>query len=165
MAKIERTYSIPLRKEIMKASRYRRAEKAIIGVKNFLRKNMKSDNVKLGKYLNLYLWSQGIRNPPHTVRVLVTKEDDEWVVTTLGSNLKKVLEIEGVAVDAIDDRLGRERARDARDQWRRGNGGEVRAAADLGDEIGVRVRCPEEADARGLDVGARVGRKRTARPA
>ncbi len=29
-------------------------------------------------------------------QVLVTKEDDEWIITTLGSNLAKVFEIEGV---------------------------------------------------------------------
>jgi len=40
---------------------------------------MKSDDIKLGKELNDKLWEKGIQNPPHHVKVVVTK-DDEGVV-------------------------------------------------------------------------------------
>lgn len=37
---------------------------------------MKSNNVKLGKYLNEKLWERGIRKPPHKVKVRTWKEED-----------------------------------------------------------------------------------------
>ena len=36
---------------------------------------MKSENVKLSKELNEAVWKHGIRNPPHHVKVKVTKDD------------------------------------------------------------------------------------------
>lgn len=74
---IERTYTIPLRKEFRKAPRYRRAKKAVNAVKAFLMKHMKADekNLKLGKYLNLELWKHGMKNPPCRVRINVTKDE------------------------------------------------------------------------------------------
>jgi len=75
----ERTYVIPLRKEFQKAPKYKRAKKAISAVRIFLKRHMKSDNIKLGAHLNEFLWSRGIKNPPHKVQVNVTK-DSEGVV-------------------------------------------------------------------------------------
>ncbi len=83
MAKLERTYNIPLRKEFLKANRYRRAEKAVIAVKDFLVKHMKSEDVRLGKYLNQAIWANGVRNPPHHIKVIATKEDDGKVIAEL----------------------------------------------------------------------------------
>lgn len=76
---LERTYNVPLRKGFQKAPKYRRTKKAINVLRKFLSKNMKSDNVKIGKYINLELWKDGIKNPPHHVKVNVTK-DSEGVV-------------------------------------------------------------------------------------
>lgn len=72
---LKRTYNVPLRKEFQKAPRYRRAKKAVIALKTFLRKHMKSDDVKIGKYLNKELWKHGIKNPPHHVQLEATKDD------------------------------------------------------------------------------------------
>lgn len=79
MAKIERSYVVPLRKEFMKAPLTRRAKKATIALRNFLVKHMKSENVKIGQFLNEVIWSRGMKNPPSKVEVDVTK-DDEGVV-------------------------------------------------------------------------------------
>lgn len=76
---IERTYNIPLRKEFQKAPKYKRAKKAVNALKRFLEKHMKSSDVKIGRYLNEKIWEKGIRNPPHHVKVNVTK-DSEGVV-------------------------------------------------------------------------------------
>ncbi|MBI4140505.1 50S ribosomal protein L31e [Candidatus Woesearchaeota archaeon] len=75
MAAIERTYTIPLRKEWLKAQKYKRAKKAIAGLRKFLQRHMKSENVLLGTHLNLEIWKHGIRNPPSRVKVNVTKDD------------------------------------------------------------------------------------------
>ena len=80
---LEREYIIPLRKEFQKAPKYKRAKKTIKALKEFLVKHMKSDNVKIGKYLNLKVWEHGIKNPPHKVKVKVEKFDDGLVKAEL----------------------------------------------------------------------------------
>ena len=73
--KLERSYTIPLRKEIQKAPKYRRAKKAVTAVKEFLKKHMKSEDIKVGPELNMNLWKHGMRNPPHKVTIHAIKED------------------------------------------------------------------------------------------
>lgn len=69
-------YNIPLRREWLKVPKYRRTKKAIKAVKEFISKNTKVKDVKVGKYLNLRLWEHGRKNPPHKITVKVTKEKD-----------------------------------------------------------------------------------------
>ncbi|MBU0470124.1 MAG: 60S ribosomal protein L31 [Nanoarchaeota archaeon] len=76
---MERTYNVPLRKEYMKVPMWRRSKKAVTALRTFLSKHMKSDNVKLSKELNEEVWKHGIRNPPHHIKVNVSK-DAEGVV-------------------------------------------------------------------------------------
>ena len=78
-ANLERTYNIPLRKEYQKVPCWKRSKKAVRAAKEFLQKHMKSDDVKLSKELNEKIWQHGIKNPPHHVKVNVTK-DKEGVV-------------------------------------------------------------------------------------
>ncbi len=78
-AQLERTYNVPLRKEYQKAPSWKRTKKAVSALRNFLKKHMKSDDVRLGKSLNEEMWKHGIRNPPHHVKVNV-KKDEEGVV-------------------------------------------------------------------------------------
>lgn len=80
MATVERTLTINVRKQVMKVPAYRRAKKAVTVVREFLQQHMKSDNVKLGKYLNLKLWEHGIKNPAMRITV-VAKKDDKGAVT------------------------------------------------------------------------------------
>ncbi len=78
MATLERTYTIPLRKEWLKTVKYKRAKKAVRAIREFLMRHMKvaeMENIKLGKYLNLELWKHSIKRPPSRVKVNVTKDD------------------------------------------------------------------------------------------
>lgn len=77
MAAIERTYTIPLRREWLKTVKYKRAKKAVRAIREFLMRHMKAteENVKLGKYLNLELWKHSIKSPPSRVKVNVVKDD------------------------------------------------------------------------------------------
>jgi len=82
---LEREYNVPLRKEWLKAPRYRRSKKAVTALREFLVKHMKSldkdpRNVKIGTILNEYVWRHGIKNPPHHVKI-VAKRDDKGIVT------------------------------------------------------------------------------------
>lgn len=72
---LERTYNVPLRKEYMKAPRWNRTKKAVIALRQFLAKHMKSENVLLSKELNEEMWKHGIQNPPHHVKVKAMKDD------------------------------------------------------------------------------------------
>jgi large subunit ribosomal protein L31e len=82
MATLERTYTINVRKAIVKVPRYRRTKKAVSSVRKFLMKHMKAseDNVKLGRHLNLKLWERGIKNPITRITV-VAKKDEKGIVT------------------------------------------------------------------------------------
>ena len=86
---IERTYNVPLRKEFQKVPRYKKTNKAVTAVKQFLSKHMKSDNVKIGKSINEQIWKHGIKNPPHHVKITVTKDDKGEVKAELFGMKKK----------------------------------------------------------------------------
>jgi len=77
---LERTYNIPLRKEWLKAPKYKRTKKAITAIKEFLIKHMKGNEVKVGKHLNTEMWKHGIKNPPHHIKV-EAKKDEEGVIS------------------------------------------------------------------------------------
>lgn len=79
---LERTYNIPLRREYLKVQNWRRTEKAVTATREFLKRHMKAEsieNVKLGKELNEELWKHGLKNPPHHVKVTVTKDKEGLV--------------------------------------------------------------------------------------
>lgn len=79
MAALERTYTIPLRREWLKVAKYKRANKAVRAIREFLVKHMKGSDVKLGQELNLLLWKRGIKSPPGYVKV-TAKRNEEGVV-------------------------------------------------------------------------------------
>ncbi len=82
----ERSYNIPLRQEWLKVPRYKRASKAVRAVREFIKKHMKSDNVKIGKYLNKELWKRGDRKPPHKVSVIakwIEEKNEKFVKVEL----------------------------------------------------------------------------------
>ncbi len=78
--KIEREYVIPLRPEWRKVSRYKRTNKAVKAVKEFLVRHMKIydrdlNKIKIDKLLNEALWSRGIKIPATKIKVKAVKED------------------------------------------------------------------------------------------
>ncbi len=85
---LERTYTIPLRREYLKAPRYKRTEKASRALRAFLVRHMKSEQVNIGKHLNEFLWMHGMKNPPHHVKVNCIKVDDIVYAELFGKPLK-----------------------------------------------------------------------------
>lgn len=77
MAILEREYIIPLRREWLKVPRYRRSKKAIKAIREFSRRHMKVDTVKIGKYLNMKILERGRKSPPHKVKVKMIKDEDK----------------------------------------------------------------------------------------
>ncbi|MAG91857.1 hypothetical protein CMO83_04220 [Candidatus Woesearchaeota archaeon] len=80
---MERTYVIPLRRQTLKTPYYRKAKKAVRTVKEFITRHMKSDNISVGRYLNLKIWEHGIKNPPNKVKIIATKDDKGKVFVEL----------------------------------------------------------------------------------
>ena len=58
----------------MKAHRYKRANKAVRVLREFLQKHMKCENVLIGRYLNMKILEHGRKNIPHHVEVRAVKE-------------------------------------------------------------------------------------------
>lgn len=83
--KITREYTIPLRKKTILVPRYKKANRAVKAIKEFLVKHMKvrdrdTNKVKLDKYINEYIWYRGIKKPPAKVKVTATKDNTTGVV-------------------------------------------------------------------------------------
>jgi large subunit ribosomal protein L31e len=77
--KIEREYIIPLRHRWKIVPRYKRTNKAVKTVKEFLARHMKVrdrdlNKIKIDKYLNEVLWQRGIKKPLSKVKVRAVKE-------------------------------------------------------------------------------------------
>ncbi len=81
MAILERTYTVPLRSGFAKTPRYRRTNRAVRTLRDFLVRHMKApaEQIKIGQHLNEFLWQDGIRSPPPRVTITVRK-DDEGIV-------------------------------------------------------------------------------------
>ena len=80
--KIEREYVIPLKSKYNRVPRYKKTNRAVKAIKEFLVQHMKIrdrnlDKIKVDKLLNEFMWSRGIRNPPAKVKVKAIKEGDE----------------------------------------------------------------------------------------
>ncbi len=86
--KLEREYVIPLRHRFRLVPCYKKANKAIKTIKEFLAKHMKVEDrdlnkVKVDKYVNEFIWYRGIKRPPAKVKVKAVKNEDGTVNVTL----------------------------------------------------------------------------------
>ena len=80
----EKTYTIPLRSRWLRAAKYRRSKRAIGALREYLQKHLKQE-VRIGKYLNHSIWTQGHKRPPGKVKVRI--EEDEKDKTLLTAEL------------------------------------------------------------------------------
>jgi len=77
----EREYIIPLREKCRVVPRYKKSNKAVKTIKEFLARHMKIrdrdlNKIKIDRYLNEFVWFRGIRRPPAKVKVRAIKEND-----------------------------------------------------------------------------------------
>ncbi|MDD5699753.1 MAG: 50S ribosomal protein L31e [Candidatus Nanoarchaeia archaeon] len=78
--KIEREYIIPLRVKWKHAPSYKKTNRAVKAVKEFLVRHMTIrdrdlNKVRIDKLLNEYLWQRSIQNPPSKIKVKAVKEN------------------------------------------------------------------------------------------
>lgn len=63
--------------------RYRRTDRVINMIREFAKKSMKSEEVKLDQDLNRLIWRRGKANPPRRVRLKLVKDEDGTVVVSM----------------------------------------------------------------------------------
>jgi len=80
---LERAYNIPLRKKYQRAPRWKRTNRAVKAIREFVMRHMKAKEVKIGKYANLMMWKHGGKNPPHHIKVNCIKDEDGVVQVEL----------------------------------------------------------------------------------
>jgi large subunit ribosomal protein L31e len=83
---ITRVYTINLGKAWI-SPQHRRTDRVINMIREFARKHMKSDEIKLEQDLNRQIWSRGKTNPPRKVRVKMVKDEDGVVTVSLYEDL------------------------------------------------------------------------------
>lgn len=71
----ERIYTIPLR-AVKKAPRWKRSNRAITLIREYLVRHTKAEYIVLDKTINEKVWERGSQKPPSRIRVKVTEEED-----------------------------------------------------------------------------------------
>src|ERR671931_207907 len=90
---LSRVYTVNLGKAWL-TPRYRRTDRVVNMVREFAKKNMKSDEVKIDQDLNRHIWNRGKTNPPRKVRVKMVKDEDDVVTVTLYEEATELAEAE-----------------------------------------------------------------------
>jgi large subunit ribosomal protein L31e len=78
---LERVYTINLGKVLLSPDN-QRAKRAINMIKEFARRHMKNDQIKLEEDLSHQIWQRGIRHPPRKIRVKMTKTDEGFILVS-----------------------------------------------------------------------------------
>jgi large subunit ribosomal protein L31e len=84
----ESIYTVNFRKAWI-TPEYKRTNRVVGILKEFTRRHMKTDDIKIDQYLNRYLWQRGKRNPPRKIRVRMTKDESDMVVVSLYEEFKE----------------------------------------------------------------------------
>jgi len=74
----ERIYTINLKREFLKAPRWKKSQKASYAVRKFLERHMKIDEnkIKIGSSITEKIWEHGNQNPPNKIRIKVIQTDE-----------------------------------------------------------------------------------------
>jgi ribosomal protein L31E len=100
----ERIYTINLRKSISRAAKWEKSKKSVYAVRNFLKRHMKGDVVKIGKSITEEIWKGGNQNPPKSIRIhtILTEDEDE----------KKVVKAELLGVPFSEEKEKKEKKKE-----------------------------------------------------
>lgn len=79
----EKIVTINLRKKITEKARWKRSKSVLRILKEVLKKQTKSDEIKIDKKLNEKIWSRSSERPPTKLRIKLTKLDDGSVKVEL----------------------------------------------------------------------------------
>jgi large subunit ribosomal protein L31e len=68
---------------------YRRTDRVINMIKEFAKRHMKNENIKIDQELNKEIWKRGKTHPPRKVRVRMSLDDNVVLVSSYQDNLKE----------------------------------------------------------------------------
>ena len=75
---LDRVYTIPLGKVLLSPDNHR-AKRAINMIRDFARRHMKIDDVRIDEEVAKAVWSRGMRRPPRRIRVHMTRADEGYI--------------------------------------------------------------------------------------
>ena len=84
----ESIYTVNFRKAWI-TPEYKRTNRVVGILREFAKRHMKTEDIKIDQYLNRYLWMRGKRNPPRKIRVRMTKDETDTVVVSLYEQFKE----------------------------------------------------------------------------
>ena len=104
LAANEKVFNIPL-KEAHKKSERKRTRYAVTIVRNFLKKSMKAEEVKLGRRLNEKIWERSMKHPPRNVRVKAVKDGNVVKAELFGYDYQEFKAKEKIEKQGMKEKL------------------------------------------------------------
>ena len=89
MEELTRTYVVPLGGGY-EAQPYRRAMKAVAGLRAFATRHMKARQVSIDAKVNEVIWARGMRHPPRRITLEMERDEDGVVKVKLPPEPEKV---------------------------------------------------------------------------
>ncbi len=78
---LERVYTINLGKALLSVNTHR-ATRVINMIKEFARRHMKVEDIKIEEDLARQIWARGAKHPPRKIRVRMTKTDEGYILVS-----------------------------------------------------------------------------------
>ena len=82
---------------------HKRTDRVINLIKEFARKHMKTEEVKIDQDLNRQIWNRGKSNPPRKVRVKMVKDDNGIVIVSSYEEAIKTASTAGSESASLED--------------------------------------------------------------
>jgi large subunit ribosomal protein L31e len=100
---LTRVYTINLGRAWI-TPQHKRTDRVINIIKEFAKKHMKSEEIKMDQDLNRQIWKRGKTNPPRKVRVKMVKDDNGIVIVSSYEEAIKTAPTAGSESASLDDR-------------------------------------------------------------
>jgi large subunit ribosomal protein L31e len=89
----EKIFTINLRNAISKVAKWNKSKRSAYFVRDFLKRHMKGDEIKIGQSITEEIWKRGDQNPPSKIRIkAIETEEGE------GEEKKKIIKAEMLGV-------------------------------------------------------------------
>jgi large subunit ribosomal protein L31e len=99
---LTRVYTINLGRAWI-TPQHKRTDRVINMIKEFAKKHMKSEEIKIDQDLNRQIWKRGKTNPPRKVRVKMVKDDNGIVIVSSYEEAIKTAPTAGSESASLDD--------------------------------------------------------------
>ena len=99
---LTRVYTINLGRAWI-TPQHKRTDRVINIIKEFAKKHMKSEEIKIDQDLNRQIWKRGKTNPPRKVRVKMVKDDNGIVIVSSYEEAIKTAPTDGTESASLGD--------------------------------------------------------------